>query len=77
MGELLFATTCVPDESCDDSWFLSLYFVAAVIVVVLLMYQEDCFALINKLFGKIQGDKSEEPNGINTLKSEEIHQSNN
>ena len=34
MGELLFATTCVPDESCDDSWFLSLYFVAVVIVVV-------------------------------------------
>ena len=67
MGEVLFSPKCLPDKECDDSWFLSLNFIAAVLGIVLLMYQEQFFALGNKLFGKNQPDSLEESNGSTVL----------
>ena len=65
MGEVLFFPTCVPDKSCDDSWFFPLSFLAAVIGVLMFMYQEEIFGISNKLFAKNNPENSQESDTTN------------
>ena len=60
MGEVLFFPTCVPDKFCDDSWFFPFSFLAAVIGVLMFMYQEEIFGIGNKLFAKKNTEDSHE-----------------
>ena len=60
MGEVLFSATCVSNKSCDDSWFLAINFLGAAIGVLLFMYQEECFELINKYLGSKSQNKPDE-----------------